>query len=317
MKRLLTTASKRSIKEAFRANAVFRTIDAAYKGQETQMATLRFSPEEIWVNCFIGFDQILKNRDDIGEITRRMWYDTFCELRDDAHEVGRDFKNEELETATSCIVYSIVACMMASDDWEIIQHTETLMFQIAEHSEPGSIAMPFDNNIESNFAGYIQRYISAGKYISDRLESPKSYADPINPVGTPQERTKAKEGVKKRLAFMKGCLPDSETLIMTPQNFNTMIEAVEYLIENDVVKKQESKLPTKLNNAHLRYTFYLVYKNEGKCVGRQLWLDFLGETFSQMQDNKASLSKHFPDKPADYDRFLKPKKKKTGGKMGF
>lgn len=310
MRRLLTKESKRSIKEAFKGNVVFRTIDAAYKAQETQMATLRFSPEEIWVNCFIGFDQILKNRDDIGEITRRMWYDTFCELRDDAQEVSREFQKEELETATSCIVYSIIACMTASDNWEIIKHTETLMFQIAEHSELDTIATPFDNNTESNFAGYIQRYISTDKYISEGLESPKSYSDPINPIGTPQERTKAKVGVKKRLEFMKGYLPDSETLIMTSSNFNTMIEAVEYLIENDVVKKQESKLLTNLKISHLRYTFYLVYSNEGKCVGRDKWLEFLGETFSQMQNNKDSLYNHFSDKPADYDRFLKSKKKK-------
>lgn len=310
MRRLLTTGSKRSIKDAFKGNAVFRTIDAAYKEQETRMEKLRFSPEEIWVNCFIGFDQILKNRDDIGEITCRMWNNTYIELRDDAQEASRDFKKEELETATSCIVYSIIACMTASDDWEIIQHTENLMFQIAEHSELDSIVSPFDNNIESCFAEYIQRYISAGKYISESLESPKAYADPINRIMTPQERTKAKEGVKKRLTFMKGCLPDSEELIMTSTDFNTMIEAVEYLIENDVVKKQESKIRTSMTVAHLRYTFYLVYKNEGKCVGRDKWLDFLGETFSQMQDNKDSLSKHFSDKPTGYDSYLKPKKEK-------
>ena len=307
VRRLLTTESKRSIKEAFKGNAVFRTIDAAYKEQEP---TIRFSPEEIWINCIIGFDQMLKNHDDIGEITRRMWYNIYCELIDDAKEASRAFENKELETATSCIIYSIIACMMASDDWEMMKHTETLMFQIAEHSELESIVSPFANNIESNFAGYIQRYISMGKYISDRLESPKSYVDPINPVGTPHERTKAKEGVKKRLEFMKGYLPESETLIMTSSNYNTMIEAVEYLIENDVVKKLESKIRTNLKIAHLRYTFYLVYTNEGKCVGRQLWIDFLSETFSQMQNNRDSLSNHFSDKPADYDRFIKPKKKK-------
>lgn len=310
MRRLLTTESKRILKQAFKNNAVFRTIDAAYKEQETQMETLRFSPEEIWINCFIGFDNILKNRNDIGEITSRMWYDTFCELRDDARDASREFQNEELETATSCIIYSIIACMTASDDWQLIQHTESLMNQIAEHSVLDSILLPFDNNIEGNFVGYVQKYVSTGKFISERLESPKSYVDPINPVGTPQNRTKAKEGVKKRLAFMNGCLPDSEIKIMTPSNFNTMIEAVEYLIENDVVKKQDSKIRTNLPVAHLRYTFYLVFKNEGKCIGRQLWLDFLGETFSQMQDNKASLSNHFSDEPADYDKYLKPKKKK-------
>ena len=307
MRRLLTTASKRSIKDAFKGNAVFRTIDAAYKEQEP---TIRFSPEEIWVNCIIGFDQMLKNHDDIGDITCRMWYNTYCELTDEANEVAREFEKDKLETATSCIIYSIIACMMASDDWEMMKHTETLMFQIAEHSELEAIVSPFDNNIESNFAGYIQRYISMGKYISDRLESPKACVDPIIPVGTPLERTKAKEDAKKRLEFMKGYLPESETLIMTSSNFNTMIEAVEYLIENDVVKKQETKIRTSMKVAHLRYTFYLIFKNEGKCVGRQLWLDFLCETFSQMQDNKTSLSKHFADVPSDYDRYFKPRRKK-------
>lgn len=310
MRRLLTTASKRSIKEAFKGNAVFRTIDAAYKEQESQMETLRFSPEEIWVNCFIGFDKILKNREDICEITERMWYETYCELRDDAQDIPRDFQKEELETATSCIIYSIIACMMASEDWEMIKHTESLMRQISEHSELDSITLPFDNNIESDFVDYTKEYISKGKYISDRIESPQNYTDPINPVGTPKDRTKAKEGVKKRLGFMKGVLQDDETQIMTASDFNKMIEAVEYLIENNVVKKQEIKIRTSLPVAHLRYTFYLVYKNEGKCVFRHLWLDFLSETFSQMQDNKASLSKHFSDKPDGYDKYIKPKKKK-------
>ena len=109
---------------------------------------------------------------------------------------------------------------------------------------------------------------------------------------------------------MKGVLVDGETLIMTQSNFNKMTEAVEYLIENNVVKKQDSKIQTYLPVAHLRYTFYLVYKNEGKCIKRELWLEFLGETFSQMQDNQASLSKHFSDMPDGYDSYLKQNKKK-------
>ena len=310
VRRLLTTESKRNIKEAFKADPVFRTIDAAYKAQETRMKTLRFSPEEIWVNCFTGFDQILKNRDEIDEIVNRMWYDTYCELRDEALEASREFNDEELERATSCIIYSIIACMIASGDWQILQHTETLMTQIAEHSELQSVAMPFDGNIEGNFAGYVQRYISTGNYLSDRLGNPNEYTDPINPVISPQERIKVKVGVRKRLEFMKGALPDSETPIMTTRDFNAMMEAVEYLIENDVVKKQESKISTAMPVAHLRYTFYLVYKNEGKSIPRQLWLDFLGESFSQMQNNKDSLSKHFADKPSGYDVFVKQKKKK-------
>lgn len=309
-KRLLTTENKRSIKEAYKSNVVFRTIDAAYKEQEIQMKTFRFSPEEIWVNCFIGFDKILKNLDDIDDITNRMWYDTFCELRDDSNEFSRDFHDQELETATSCIIYSIVACIMASDKWEIIKYTDVLMQQISEHSDLNTIVLPFNKNIESNFTLYIQEYIEKRKYISDCLQSPKNYVDPINPIGTPQNRTKAKEGVKKRLEFMKGVIPDTETMIMSQTDYNKMIEAVEYLIENDVVKKQESRIRTNMKVAHLIYTFYLVFKNEGKCVNRQLWMDFLYETFSQMKNNKDSLSNHFADKPNGYNIYLGSQKRK-------
>lgn len=304
MKRLLTKENKRSIKEAFKGNAVFRVIDAAYKEQETQMETFRFSPEEIWVNCFIGFDKMLKSREEIGEMTNRMWDDTFCELRDDAQEISRSFDKGELETATSCIIYSIIACMTASDDWELIRHTESLTRQIAEHSNLLAITQLFDRNIENDFVEYIQKYITTGKYISERIESPKSHVDPINPIGGRKDRTKAKTGARKRLEFMKGFLPDGETQIMSAKDYNNMIEAVEYLIENNVVKKHESKIQTYLPIGHLRYTFYLIYKNEGKCVSRQLWLDFLGETFSQMQDNRDSLYNHFSEKPNGYEAYI-------------
>ena len=310
MKRLLTKENKRGIKNAYKNNAVFRVIDAAYKDQETQMNTLRFSPEEIWANCFYGYDQILKNIGNIEDVTKRMWNDTFCELRDDAEEAGRRFETEELETATSCIIYSIVACMMASEEWEQIQYTESLMSQIADHSDLDSIILPFDRHIDTTFIEYIRAYLGASKFISEKLENPQSYVDPINPLATPKDRLDAKAGVKKRLEFMKGVLADGETPIMTSTDYNKMIEAAEYLIENNVVKKQDSKILTYLPVAHLRYTFYLVYKNEGKCIKRDLWLEFLGETFSQMQNNKTSLSNHFSEKPDGYDIYLKPKKKK-------
>ena len=310
MKRLLTKENKRSIKSAYRSNAVFRVIDAAYKDQETQMSTLRFSPEEIWANCFYGFDQILKSRDRIEDITERMWDDTFCELRDDAEEAGRTFATSELYTATSCIIYSIIACLMASDEWELIKPTESLIGQIARHSDLDTVALPFDRLVDASFIAYIKEYIAVGKFISEKLDNPKSCVDPIRPLAPPKDRTKAKEGVRKRLEFMNGVLSDGETLIMTKSDYNKMIEAVEYLIENNVVKKQDIKIRTHLPVAHLRYTFYLVYKNEGKCVKRYLWLEFLSETFSQMKDNRASLSKHFADRPSDYDNYAKPRRKK-------
>lgn len=310
MKRLLTKEDKRNIRETFKDNAVFRVINAAYKEQETQMESLRFSPEEIWVNCFYCFDKILKNPDDIKEATTRMWHDTYCELRDETQEESREYLKEELETATSCIIYSVIACMTASEDWNLFQHTESLMMQISEHSDLDIIVLPFDKNLDNSFISFIKEYIDNGKRISETINSPKQIKDPFNPVRTPKDRLKTKSEIEKRLEFMKGVLPNDDTRIMTSQDYNKMIEAVDYLIENNIVKQQESKIRTNLSTAHLRFTFYLVYKNEGNCINRELWLEFLKETFSQMQKNQASLSKHFSDKPNGYDSLLNPKKKK-------
>lgn len=184
------------------------------------------------------------------------------------------------------------------------------MSQIAEHSVLDTIALPFDKHIDASFIEYVKGYIDKRIFISEKLDTPQSYVDPIKPLATPKDRLKAKEGVKKRLEFMNGVLPDGETMIMTTANYYKMIEAVEYLIENNVVKKQDTKIMTYLSVAELRYTFYLVYKNEGKCIKRELWLEFLGETFSKMQDNQTSLPKHFSDKPDGYDSYLKQNKKK-------
>lgn len=310
MKRFLTTQTKRDVKEAFKGNALFQVINAAYKQQEVEMETLRFSPEEIWVNSFMCFDKLLQNRDEMEVFVRNMWYDTFCELRDDAKDCDRQFEKEELETATSCIIYAVIACLMASDDWTMMRHTESLMQQIAKHSDLDTIIQPFDDHIGDNFIGYIQQYIQKGDYISRNLINPKQFADPINPVMSTKDRTKVKQEVKKRLEFMKGVMPNGEKPILSDSDFNKMIEAVEYLIENNVAKKQDHRIFTPMSVADLRYTVYLVYKNEGKCIRKDLWLDFLQETFEKMKNNRESVSKHFSEKPAGYDeRYLGKKKK--------
>ena len=304
MTRLLSLENKRSIRDTFRENAVFRIINAAYKEQERQMSTLRFSPEEIWVNCFYGLDMILKNRETAEDFTSRMWDDTYCELRDEAAIAGRDFQEEELICATSCIIYTIVACLSVCDDWKLQMHTYSLIIQIGGHSCLDSIVLPFDSHLDENFIKYIKAYIGAGRFISDQLDNPRTCADPVNPMLTRQDISNVKKGIRKRLSFMKGVLADN-TLIMSAGDHSKMMEAVEYLIENNVVKKQETKIRTSLPTAHLRYTFFLVFKNEGRCITRDLWVEFLGETFQQMQANKASLSKHFSDKPGDYQTYMK------------
>lgn len=300
MNMFLKTKNKRSIRDAFKENITYQTVKGAYKQLETEMQKLCFSPEEIWVNSFIVFDEMLKEAEEIENMTQSLWSDIFCELRDEANDTNRDFEKVELENATSCIVYVVISYMMASDDFCMIRYIESLMQQISEHSDLVSIEKPFMDNIKGGFCQYIKEYIKKRKYISDTFDSPQSYADPIKPLLKPADRQEAKNKIAKRLAFMKGVLPNKDRLIMSDSDFNQMLEAVNYLIENNVVKKFDSKINTNLSVAHLRYTFYLVYKFDCKFIDRQLWIDFLVETFAKMKSGKDSLSNHFSDKPTDY-----------------
>lgn len=304
MDRLLTTDKKRSIKETQDRNPVYQTINAAYKKREIEMKTFHFAPEEIWNCCFIYFDRILKGKDELDKITAGLWDEIYCDLRDETIELKREYDddNRELDTATSCILYSVIACMIATDDYTCTSQTETLLMQVAEHSDLDLITIDFDRNIKSDFPEYIKAYVQKGRFISDNLQKSVSNPDPVKPVIKPKAREKAIEDAKRRLAFMSSVLkPHDETLIMSKTDYNTMLEAVEYLIRNNSVKKQTQKLVTHMPITHLRYTFYLVWKCDAKFIKRDLWLTFLTETFSQMKDNAPSLSQHFSDKPENYD----------------
>ena len=303
MKRILTTEEKRSYREAYRDNAVMQMIKAAYKEKETEMQKLGFSPEEIWINCFIEFDRILRERDRISEMTENLWNDIHNDLRDDIKDDGREYEEKELDTATSCIVCAIIVCMEATDDYDIMRHSEKLIMQIANHRKPSEFANPLHWAIGDDLTSYIKDYVENEKYISD-LVQPKGGTDPIKPKLTSRDRITTLNKIKARIYFMSGYISDGETKIMTTSDYKRMIEAIEYLLKEGSVKKLNPKIRTKMNVGHLRYTFYLVWKNEGKCIARELWLEFLHETFEEMADNQNSLGKHFSDKPGDYDNWL-------------
>lgn len=301
MRMLLTAENKRGIRDAYRDNVTFQSVRAAYKPLETGMRTLGFSPEEIWANSMAIFDRMLQtDADKVGDMAQGLWDDLYCDLRDEAHCVGRAFGDDELACATSCVVYVVVCYMTASGDYSLMRHARTLTMQIDSHTGLAAIEQPMMESIRDGFGRYIGEYIRGRKRISSTFGSPQEYADPVRPLLKGKDRLEVKARVRKRLAFMDGMLPDGSARIMAGGDFDRMMEAVDYLIENNVVRRQDKKIKTNLPVAHLRYTFYLVFKNEGKPIGRQLWLDFLAENFAQMQSNRSSLGKHFADCPEGY-----------------
>ena len=86
MQRLLSRKYKKSVRETIKNNAVFKSIKKAYKDFEVNMDYFQFSTEEIFINCFIELDRILKNRDDMTDIADTLWVDVFTELRDEAED---------------------------------------------------------------------------------------------------------------------------------------------------------------------------------------------------------------------------------------
>lgn len=301
MRMLLTAENKRGIRDAYGDNVTYQSVRAAYKPLETEMRTLGFSPEEIWANSMAVFDRMLRlDADKVGDMAQGLWDDLYCDLRDEARCVGRAFGDDELACATSCVVYVVVCYMTASGDYSLMRHARTLTMQIDSHTGLAPIEQPMMENIRDGFGRYIVEYIRGRKRISSTFGSPQEYADPVRPLLKEKDRLEVKAQVRRRLAFMNGMLTDGSARIMAGADFDRMMEAVDYLIENNVVRRQDEKIHTNMPVAHLRYTFFLVFSNEGKPIGRRLWLEFLTESFAQMQNGKPSLAKHFSDRPNGY-----------------
>ena len=301
MRMLLTAENKRGIRDAYSDNVTYQSVRAAYKPLETQMRTLGFSPEEIWANSMAVFDRMLRlDADKVGDMAQGLWDDLYCDLRDEARCVGRAFGDDELACATSCVVYVVVCYMTASGDYSLMRHARALTMQIDSHSGLAPIEQPMMESIRDGFGRYIGEYIRGRKRISDTFGSPQEYADPVRPLLKEKDRLEVKAQVRRRLAFMNGMLADGSARIMAGGDFDRMMEAVDYLIENNVVRRQAEKIHTNMPVAHLRYTFFLVFSNEGMPIGRRLWLEFLTESFAQMQNGRPSLGKHFSDRPNGY-----------------
>lgn len=299
MKRLLKKTEKEDIKNKFKDDVVFRAIDKAYKELEVEMKTFRFSTIEIWRNCFIGFDSILHPDYDFDDINQ-MWNDIFCELRDEADECDRNYEIEELKTATSCIVYSVVACLMASNDYKLIKHCESLQNQISENSVFNDITLPLNRVIKDDMISYIKSYIKNKEYLSNTFNNPLDKINPSKQKLNQKSREMLLTEIERIVHFMSGVNKENVPIMYSEADYKKMIEAIKYLVTNNIVKKQENKILTNIPVTHLRYTFYLVYKIENNPINRDTWIEFLIETFEKLKDSKDAIIKHFSDKPKNY-----------------
>ena len=303
MKKLLNRDEKDRIKEGFKDNVIYDTLKKAYKDKETKMDKLRFSPEEIFINSFICFDSMIKDSERISDITSCLWDDIYSDLCDDANEKGRDYEKHELELATSCIFCVVIVLMECTEDWTYTQYTDNLMRMLGNQCENiDDVFSPLHKRISDDFMKYVKKYLKREKYISDMFDKARVISDPVRKLVKATDRDIFKKKVHKRLEFMKGLQSkESAQRIMTEIDYNNMIKAVDYLIENNVVDTQINNIHFNMPIRHFSYTFYLVYKKDcQKKIQKQLWIDFLVNTFPQMVNGKDSLPKHFSDRPNNY-----------------
>ncbi|MBK8699795.1 MAG: hypothetical protein IPN29_09770 [Saprospiraceae bacterium] len=115
----------------------------------------------------------------------------------------------------------------------------------------------------------------------------------------------------RHLAFFQGVNAQNEK-IMTADQFQKLITAVNSLIEFNLVPAIEKPLPQiNLPTNYIRYTFYLLHKSlyTSKAI-RDTWINFLHDMFAQFGNAERKTTKtKFSEKPPLYDTDLQQFKK--------
>lgn len=97
---------------------------------------------------------------------------------------------------------------------------------------------------------------------------------------------------------------DNGQRIMSEQNFTKLQEYIRYFYENEAVPKVESRLSANIPIAHIRYTFYLIKKeNEpGRSSDKtELYANFLKTVFVEFKDTALdTIIKKFAERPNGY-----------------
>lgn len=109
---------------------------------------------------------------------------------------------------------------------------------------------------------------------------------------------------------MKGVNAKNEK-IMTTKQFESMIAAVNNLIQTELVPEVKQLPQINLSTHFIRYTFYLLHKNlyTSKSI-KDSWIYFMHDMFSQFKNAETTTTKSkFSEKPPMYDTDLQSFKK--------
>lgn len=153
-------------------------------------------------------------------------------------------------------------------------------------------------------------YTNAASNVFTAVAAKESGTEPkviIQKVNVEEQKATA----YRHLAFFQGVNAQNEK-IMTADQFQKLITAVNSLIEFDLVPAIEKPLPQiNLPTNYIRYTFYLLHKSlyTSKAI-RDTWINFLHDMFAQFGNAERKTTKtKFSEKPPLYDTDLQQFKK--------
>lgn len=153
-------------------------------------------------------------------------------------------------------------------------------------------------------------YTNAASNVFTAVAGKETGSEPkaiIQKVNVEEQKTTA----YRHLAFFQGANAQNEK-IMSADQFQKLISAVNSLIEFDLVPAIEKPLPQiNLPTNYIRYTFYLLHKSlyTSKSI-RDTWINFLHDMFAQFGNAERKTTKtKFSEKPPLYDTDLQHFKK--------
>lgn len=138
---------------------------------ERELTHLRLTTEEVFCETFRVLDEVKENPKDASFIMQGLWDSTYCDLR----ELDDEASDEELQLATSEIVYVIMLMLSMVDGSWYTKLTMVMMEQITANSSYNDrLQMLFMPNLwrygEEKVKAYLKEYMeSEDAWISNEI----------------------------------------------------------------------------------------------------------------------------------------------------
>ena len=181
---------------------------------ERGLTHLRLTTEEVFHETFRVLDEVKENPKDASFMMRGLWDSVYCDLR----ELDEDASDDELQLATSELVYVVMLMLSMVDGSWYTKLTMVLMEQITENSSHyDRLQMLFMPNLwrygEEKVKAFLNEYMESDEvWISDEID------ECLTLVRNEDARLMKEQANKEALKLVKTVIiKDSEVKIENPE----------------------------------------------------------------------------------------------------